>query len=76
MLLALTFAAGCAVRSSPEARIQDLEIMIAAQADSLAKLRSAANASQARVEELEREIARITQLLTRGTERSSGTNRP
>jgi hypothetical protein len=77
LLLALVFAAGCAARSpSAVTSIEVLEATIVAQADSLAKLRSAAATSQSRVEELEAEIARIMQLLTSGTERRSASDRP
>jgi hypothetical protein len=81
LLLALILATGCAAKSASTSvgtadRIQQLEATIVAQADSLAKLRAAAGTSQRRVEELEREIARITQLLTTGTERGGSSDRP
>jgi hypothetical protein len=57
-------------------RIQALEATVVAQADSLARLKTQTGASQRRVEELEQELERITQLLTSGAERRSGGARP
>jgi hypothetical protein len=74
---------GCG--SAPELAITDetlagrerrLEASLAARSDSLATVRSALAASRRRVEELETELARITELLTTGAERHTENVRP
>jgi hypothetical protein len=57
-------------------RERRLEASLAARSDSLATVRSALAASRQRVEELETELARITQLLTTGAERQTVNVRP
>ncbi|MGE0159222.1 MAG: hypothetical protein AB7T31_07385 [Gemmatimonadales bacterium] len=57
-------------------RVRALEATIAAQSDSLRRIRAASASAARRVSELESELARITELLTSGAERRRPTSHP